>query len=419
MATTLNRVNPRMVSDSSQAAGLQVRVRRTLTSEDGRFQLDVTFALEKGITILFGPSGAGKTTLLDCIAGLADPDQGRIVVGGRVLLDSEQGISLGAIERKIGYVFQDLALFPHLSVAANVAYGLGALKAEDRKQRVADALESLGISELRMRRPAELSGGERQRVALARALVTQPSVLLLDEPLAALDMPVRMKIAEDLRRSIQELPIPVLYVTHSRDEVFMLGERMLMLERGKIIAEGTPHQVMSAPRSETVAQLAGFENVFDAEVTSIHEERGTMTCKVTAPGLGRARLPAVPTNPKEGNGTTEVVPSCGDEPVGHLAQIELETPLVRAEVGWKLRVGISAGDVLLATSAPVGLSARNILPGKLLSLWQRDMIVVARVDCGVEMAVHLTLAARDSLQLTPGRQVWLIVKTHSCHLLAG
>jgi molybdate transport system ATP-binding protein len=419
MATTLNRVNPRMVSDSSQGAGLQVRVRRTLTSEDGRFQLDVTFALEKGITILFGPSGAGKTTLLDCIAGLADPDQGRIVVGGRVLLDSEQGISLGAIERKIGYVFQDLALFPHLSVAANVAYGLGALKAEDRKQRVADALESLGISELRVRRPAELSGGERQRVALARALVTQPSVLLLDEPLAALDMPVRMKIAEDLRRSIQELPIPVLYVTHSRDEVFMLGERMLMLERGKIIAEGTPHQVMSAPRSETVAQLAGFENVFDAEVTSIHEERGTMTCKVTAPGLGRARLPAVPTNPKEGNGTTEVVPSRGDEPVGHLAQIELETPLVRAEVGSKLRVGISAGDVLLATSAPVGLSARNILPGKLLSLWQRDMIVVARVDCGVEMAVHLTLAARDSLQLTPGRQVWLIVKTHSCHLLAG
>ena len=190
-----------------------------------------------------------------------------------------------------------------------------------------------------------------------------------------------MKIAEDLRRSIRELPIPVLYVTHSRDEVFMLGERMLMLERGKIIAEGTPHQVMSAPRSETVAQLAGFENVFDAEVTSIHEERGTMTCKI---GGGK---------------------------------IELETPLVRAEVGSRLRVGISAGDVLLATSAPVGLSARNILPGKLLSLWQRDMIVVARVDCGVEISVHLTLAARDSLQLAPGRPVWLIVKTHSCHLL--
>jgi molybdate transport system ATP-binding protein len=382
MATTVDRVNPGTTSDSIAEAGLQVRVRRTLTSDDGGFQLDVALAIEKGITILFGPSGAGKTTLLDCIAGLTNPDQGRIVAGGRVLFDSEGQISLSATERRIGYVFQDLALFPHLTVEANVAYGLGGLKSEERKHRITEALGSLAISELRKRRPAELSGGERQRVALARALVTQPSVLLLDEPLAALDLPVRMKIAEDLRRSIQELPIPVLYVTHSRDEVFMLGERMLMLERGKIIAEGPPHQVMSAPRSETVAQLAGFENVFDAQVTSIHEERGTMMCVLGG------------------------------------SQVELETPLVRAEVGSKLRVGISAGDILLATSAPVGLSARNILPGRLLSLWQRDMIVVARVDCGVEMSVHLTLAARDSLELRPGRQVWLIVKTHSCHLLA-
>jgi len=382
MATTLNRVDQQTVSGSTNGDGLQVRVRRTLVSDDGGFQLDVAFALERGITILFGPSGAGKTTLLDCIAGLSDPDQGQIVSGSRVLFDSEKRINLSASERKTGYVFQDLALFPHLSVESNVAYGLADLRTEDRKQRVVGALESLDILELRTRRPAELSGGERQRVALARALVTQPSVLLLDEPLAALDFPVRMKIAEDLRRSIQTLPIPVLYVTHSRDEVFMLGERMLMLERGKIIAEGTPHQVMSAPRSETVAQLAGFENIFDAKVTSIHEERGTMTC-VLGGGM-----------------------------------VELETPLVRAEVGSKLRVGISAGDVLLATTVPVGLSARNILPGQLLSLWQRDMIVVARVDCGVEMSLHLTLAARDSLELVPDKKVWLIVKTHSCHLLA-
>jgi molybdate transport system ATP-binding protein len=146
--------------------------------------------------------------------------------------------------------------------------------------------------------------------------------------------------------------------------------------------------VLSAPRGETVAQLAGFENIFEAQVTSIHEERGTMTCRV-----GPLRFES--------------------------AQIELETPLVRSEPGNKLRVGISAGDILLATSPPTGLSARNILPGRLLSLSQRDLIVVAVVDCGVEMSVHLTLAARDSLELIPGRQVWLIVKTHSCHLLAG
>jgi len=415
MATTVDRVNSRTASDSVRGGRLQVRVRRTLTGDNGGFELDVAFVLEKGITILFGPSGAGKTTLLDCIAGLTKPDQGRIAIGTCVLFDSGEQINLSATDRRIGYVFQDLALFPHLTVEANVEYGLGGLKSEERKQRVAGALESLGILELRTRRPAELSGGERQRVALARALVTQPSVLLLDEPLAALDLPVRMKIADDLRRSIQSLPIPVLYVTHSRDEVFMLGERMLMLERGKIIAEGTPHQVMSAPRSETVAQLAGFENVFDALVSAIHEERGTMICEVSGPSVANAKLS------EASSGTAEGMPfqNIGRPGSSERHVIELETPLVRADIGMKLRVGISAGDILLATSAPVGLSARNILTGRLLSLSQRDMIVVARVDCGVELSVHLTLAARDSLQLSPGRQVWLIVKTHSCHLLAG
>jgi len=154
-----------------------------------------------------------------------------------------------------------------------------------------------------------------------------------------------------------------------------------MLERGKIIAEGTPHQVMSAPRTETVAQLAGFENIFDATVIAAHEGRGTMACRLAG------------------------------------SNVELETPLVRAGVGSVLRVGIRAGDILLASLDPSGLSARNILPGRVLSLAQRDVIAVARVDCGVEMEVHLTLAARDSLELQPGGEVWLVVKTHSCHLM--
>jgi molybdate transport system ATP-binding protein len=249
-----------------------IRLRRKLASgsESGGFELDVAFVLQSGITILFGASGAGKTTLLDSIAGLSTPDAGRIAVGGRVLFDLQAGVNLPPKNRRIGYVFQDLALFPHLTVEANVGYGLTSLRATERKERVAEALESLGIAPLRERRPAQLSGGERQRVALARALVTQPSILLLDEPLAALDLPIRMKIADDLRRSIQNLPIPVLYVTHSRDEVFMLGERLLVMEQGKLIAQGTPHEVMSAPQSETVAQLAGFENLVDAQVMSIH-----------------------------------------------------------------------------------------------------------------------------------------------------
>jgi molybdate transport system ATP-binding protein len=381
MATALER-NSLPTDRRLESGGLDVSLRHRLASESGTFNLDVAFVLRKGINILFGPSGAGKTTLLECIAGLATPDAGRIALRDRVLFDSERNINVPARHRNVGYVFQDLALFPHLSVQGNVAYGLQDLKASERRQRVLSALESLGMLDLRHRRPGQLSGGERQRVALARALVTDPDILLLDEPLAALDLPVRMQIADDLRRSLQNLPIPVLYVTHSRDEVFILGERMLVLERGKLIAEGTPHEVMSAPRSETVAQLAGFENIFDAIVSSIHEDRGTMTCLV-----GPSR-------------------------------IELEAPLIRAEVGSKLRVGISAGDILLATSAPAGLSARNVLPGRLISLSKRDVIIVAQVDCGVEFLVHLTLGARDSLALAPGSPVWLVVKTHSCHLLA-
>jgi molybdate transport system ATP-binding protein len=362
---------------------LEVSVHHTIQNEPDVFALDVEFAIGTGIHILFGASGAGKTTLLDCISGLITPHAGCVALTRRTLFDSKKRINLQPQQRKIGYVFQDLALFPHLSAQENVAYGLNGFTSRERLDRSAAMLDQLGVSHLAKRRPPELSGGERQRVALARALVIRPSVLLLDEPLAGLDMPVRMKIADDLRRCIKDLRIPVLYVTHSRDEVFALGEKMLVMERGQIIAQGTPHQVMSAPRSETMAQLAGFENIFDAEVASIHEERGTMTCRVAAPN------------------------------------IELETPLVRAEVGSNLRVGISAGDILLASSPPVGLSARNILPGRLIELAQRDMIVVARVDCGVDMSVHLTLAARDSLGLVPGREVWLIVKTHSCHLLAA
>jgi len=368
---------------------LRVCIRKVLSAT---FELNVDFALSSGISIFFGPSGAGKTTLLDCIAGLTTPDSGHVSVLGHVLFDSTAGIAVPVTRRNIGYVFQDLALFPHLTVESNIAYGLAWLSAVERDARVDRLLSEMGIAALRSRRPADLSGGERQRVALARALVMQPSVLLLDEPLAALDLPVRMKIADDLRSCIQNTQTPVLYVTHSRDEVFTLGDNLLVLEHGRVIAQGTPNAVLSAPTNETVAQLAGFENIFDAVVTSIHEERGTMTCRVGGSPPGKTYREA------RGQG------------------VELETPLVRSTPGDKLRVGISAGDILLSTTAPVGLSARNVLAGRLVSLSQRDAIIVAVVDCGIEVAAHLTLWARDSLGLTPGSAVWVIVKTHSCHL---
>jgi molybdate transport system ATP-binding protein len=363
---------------------LEIRATKRFANTEHDFLLAAECVCAPGITILFGASGAGKTTLLDCIAGLATPNAGRIAVGSRVFFDCEHDTNLAVQRRGVGYVFQDLALFPHLSAEENIGYGL---KGQERKKRTDEILESFRIGHLRERKPREISGGERQRVALARALVTDPCVLLLDEPLAALDAPTKAKMIDDLRAWNGAHGIPIIYVTHSREEVFALGERVLVLEEGKIIAQGTPQEVMTAPRQESVAQLVGFENVFDAAVVAVLEYRGTMRCRIAG------------------------------------SKVEMETPLVRVGPGpvssALVRVGIRAGDILLATIQPQGLSARNVMPGRVVSLEQRDMIVVARVDCGVEMTVHLTLSARDDLRLQPGREVWLVVKTHSCHVMAG
>src|SRR6202166_1365297 len=360
-------------------------VRKSFAAAKRGFSLEVEFSAAPGFTVLFGPSGSGKTTLLDCVAGLTTPGAGRIVAGERVLFDAASQVNTPVAERGVGYVFQDLALFPHLTVEQNAEYGMAHLPRSERKNQAAAMLQELRIDHLRHRRPAEISGGERQRVALARALLTDPCVLLLDEPLAALDAVTKAKIIDDLRRWNQAHRIPILYVTHSREEVMALGERVMVLEQGRIIAQGSPHQVLSAPLQETVAQLAGFENIFDATVWLVHEDRGTMTCRL--PGIEAGMF------------------------------VLLETPLIRAEQGSHLRVGIRAGDILLAIAKPEGLSARNIIPGRVLSLERRDMLISLRVNCGVEMEVHVTLAARDALGLVEGREVWLVIKTYSCHLM--
>jgi molybdate transport system ATP-binding protein len=369
--------------DKITGALLDAKFRKRFAAQAREFILEAEFRAAPGFTILFGPSGAGKTTVLDCIAGLAKPDSGRIAIDDRVLFDAAQGTNLPVAKRRVGYVFQNLALFPHLTVEKNVQYGLANFSQAERRGRASAILQAFRISHLAQRYPREISGGESQRTALARTLVTDPAVLLLDEPLAALDAPTKAKIIDDLRQWNHAHRIPILYVTHSREEVFALGERVIVLDAGRIVAQGTPHQVIEAPQQETVAQLVGFENIFDATVEAVHPERGTMTCRVAGDG----------------------------------GPVVLETPLVRGGVGSALRVGIRAGDILLATAAPVGLSARNVIPGRILSLEQRDVIVSARVKYRIEMEVHLTLAARDSLQLAPGREVWLVIKTHSCHLM--
>jgi molybdate transport system ATP-binding protein len=374
---------PRASKHKPAGALLAAQFRKRFASQAREFLLEIEFQAAPGFTILFGPSGAGKTTVLDCVGGLTDPDSGRIAVADHVLFDAARHINLPVAKRRVGYVFQSLALFPHLTVEQNVQYGLAHLSPAERAVQASQILQAFRIPHLAQRYPRDISGGEQQRTALARTLVTDPAALLLDEPLAALDATTKAKIIDDLRTWNQAHRIPILYVTHSREEVFALGEQLLVLDAGRIVAQGTPHEVIAAPQQETVAQLIGFENIFDAVVEAVHPERGTMTCRIA----------------------------------GEDGPVTLETPLVRGGVGSTLRVGIRAGDILLATAPPVGLSARNVIPGRITSLEQRDVIISARVKYRVEMEVHLTLAARDSLQLAPGKEVWLVIKTHSCHLM--
>jgi len=335
--------------------------------------------------MVFGPSGAGKSTLLDCLAGLLQPDSGQIEISGEVLLDVERRINVPPAKRKIAYVFQSLALFPHMTVEQNVAYGLADMPAPQRAWRVKSMLEAFRVDRLAERKADEISGGEQQRVALARSLATSPRVLLLDEPLTALDEGLKKSIMEDLRRWNAAQNIPILYVTHSRAEVDALGGRIVVLDQGKIISTGTPHEVLDAPRRSSLAQASGFENLFSAVVTDHREADGVM----------RVRL---------------VKGAC-----------EIETPLGHAAVGIAVRLAIRAGDILLATERPYGLSARNVIVGKIISLEQRGTMFVALVatdaDHAAVFTVHLTLGAKRALELDVNQPVWLVIKTHSCHVL--
>jgi molybdate transport system ATP-binding protein len=346
------------------------------------FVLDVHLQASPGITMVFGESGSGKTTLLRCLAGLRTPDAGRITVGTRVWFDAESRVNRPVQTRGLGYVFQDLALFPHMTVEQNLRYGLPRLSSSERATRTQTIAESFRIAHLLRRKPRDISGGERQRAALARSLVTDPALLLLDEPLSALDHVTQSRIIEDLRAWNAARGIPILYVTHSHREVFALGAHLVVLEKGRIVAQGRPGDVLHAPDRESVAQLAGFENFLDARV--------------------RRRLPAL--------GTMQCRLSGGD--------VELEVPVSNVVEGGDVRIAVRAGDILLATEEPRGLSARNVLPGSIRSVQREGVTVIAIVDAGVPFEVHLTPAALTSLQLAEEQRVWLVIKTHSCRIVS-
>lgn len=377
---SLSSATPAPVTENGS---LSVHV-RTSHSANGSspFRLEAEFTAAPGVTVFLGHSGAGKTTLLRCIAGLHIPDQGRITIGNIVLFDSQQKIHLEPARRKVAFVFQDLALFPHLSVQKNVAYGLRRVDAKEREQRMDMILESFQITHLRNRLPHEISGGERQRAALARSLVTGPSVLLLDEPLSSLDERIKSSIIDDLHKWNEAHRIPMLYVTHNHEEVLALGEKAIVLQGGRIVAEGSPLDVISPHRCEIMAPSHRFENLFDATVTGIQEQEGTLTCRV--------------------NGTS----------------LELDAPLTRVALSARVRLGIPAGEILFASTRPEMVSPCNVVCGRVKRLDQVGKDIEVRVECdGAEFRVHLPRGSRNCPRLRVSDEAWMVIKTHSCHLV--
>jgi molybdate transport system ATP-binding protein len=355
--------------------------------QGGGFSLDVDFNAPPGVTILFGASGSGKSLTLKSIAGLVRPDEGLVAVGETVLFDSARRLSLPVHARGVGYVFQNLALFPHLTALGNVEFPLSKLPRSERKARARSLLKSFGIEHVAERLPRYISGGEAQRVALARALASGPRILLLDEPLSALDDANKLGIIADLKKLNRKLRLPVVYVTHNRDEALTLGERVFVYERGRIVASGEPSELFGgSPAKASVARLTGVENIFEGRILSRCVKAGTMTVEVGSEGEGVCRV---------------------------------EAPLVGRNESGRLTIAVRSGDILLAIEEPRGISARNILRGRVVGIEDRSDHALVRVASGVVWAASITKESARRLGLSVGKEVWLAFKTYSCRVLDG
>lgn len=328
------------------------------------------------VTVLFGPSGAGKTTVLRAIAGLDRPDRGFIRFGGETWFDSEERRYTAPQGRGVGMLFQDYALFPHLSVEANVAFGLHRISQEVRRSRVAELAGKLGIAELLHRMPSELSGGQRQRVALARALAPSPRLLLLDEPLSALDAPSRDALRGELRALLTDTGLPAIVVTHDRVEALALGDRLAVLVDGSVRQVGPVLEVYQNPVDAEVARVVGTENVLPTRL--VRREDGLIVVR-----SGNAELVAV-------------------DPGG----VETEAyACIRAE------------EVVLEPPNAHLSSALNRLEGEIVDCRNEGPLARVTVACGIRLVAVVTHASVERLGLGPGTRVCAVVKTPSVRIV--
>lgn len=343
------------------------------------FTLDVDFRAPPGLTVLFGPSGAGKTTVVNAVAGLLRPDQGRIAAGDWVLLDTAAGRFLPPHKRRLGYVFQEGRLFPHLTVRQNLAYGRWFAPRDARPESLERVVDLLGIGHLLARRPAALSGGEKQRVAIGRALLAAPKLILADEPLAALDEARKAEILPYFERLRDEVSVPILYVSHSSTEVARLATTVVALRAGRVAAIGPPSEVLG---DAAAMGARGVASVLEARILAHHDD-----------------------------GLTEVETAAG----------RLLLPRRAEAPGTALRLRIPAQEVILARVRPEGLSALNILAGTVESLEPDGGtgLVVALNAGGARVRARITRRAAAMLDLAPGIPCHAIIKAMATEEASG
>ncbi|MSO70528.1 MAG: molybdenum ABC transporter ATP-binding protein [Alphaproteobacteria bacterium] len=350
---------------------LEVAIRHRL----GDFTLDAAFTSAGRVTALFGRSGAGKTSLVNIIGGLVRPDAGRIVVDGETLVDTSRGIFTPKHRRRLGYIFQDARLFPHLSVRGNLLYGQWFNARGDKAPKLDGIVALLGLEALLARRPSALSGGEKQRVAIGRALLANPRLLLMDEPLAALDDARKAEILPYLERLRDEARVPIVYVSHSVAEVARLASIIVALEHGTVSAIGPVGEVMGRLDFLPVAGPAEAGAVLDAVVAG-HDDALGITRLETAAGL--------------------------------LSVARLDLP-----AGARLRARIRARDVMIATQALTGVSALNLLPGRIVEVAEqgRGVFELAVEVRGQRILALVTRKSVQDLGLAPGREVTAVIKS--------
>ncbi len=355
--------------------GIEVR----LVAHRGVFRLEAEFRTsEGGVIALFGPSGCGKTTLLHLIAGLLRPDSGVVRIGGTRLFDSAAGVDLPAEQRRIGYVFQDARLFPHLSVRGNLDYGARRAPAGAPGAPFQEVVDLLGLPSLLARRPHELSGGERQRVALGRALLARPRVLLLDEPLASLDRPRRAELLPYLERLRDRLAIPIVYVSHEFEEVLRLASHVVLLRAGQVLGQGALASVSRLPALWGLVGADALGAVLEGRIEAVDASSGLAKLAV---GGGSLSVPAMDLAP-----------------------------------GQQVRVQLLARDLVLSLEPPHRLSVRNALEGSITALAAPDAhtrLVEIDAGGGAQVMAQVTASASRELELAVGRRLWVLVKSVS------